>query len=197
MKTFKSFLLSTILATATILHAQKPIVISEDSIPFGISKYPGFSVTIPEVDFELVQKNWIKEVETGTKSNVVNENQELSIFGALIKDLSENPINVYSKITDRDTLVEILVSIELKKDQYIGSQPGDPSLITAKAYLKDFAKEQYINLIKEELQVEERKLKDLQNELNVLKNSKSRMEKTIETRTERIKTEEENIVTCN
>jgi predicted nucleic acid-binding Zn-ribbon protein len=197
MKLPKSLLLSALLTTAALSHAQKPIVVSEDSVSFGASKYPGFVITIPEVDYELVQKNWIRELQTGTKSKVVNENNELSIVGALIKDISENPLSVYSKVQEQDSLVKMQVSIQLKMDQYIGGSPGDPLIITAKSYLKDFAKEQYVNLVEEEVKAEEKKLKDLKNELDGLKNNKSRMEKTIETSNNTIKTEGENIATQN
>jgi hypothetical protein len=67
------------------LSAQKPIIITEDSVTYGESKYPGIVVFIPEVGFERTEKNWIRELQAGTKSTVVSENGALFIFGANVK----------------------------------------------------------------------------------------------------------------
>jgi len=84
MKSIKSILLLTFTATSTLLFAKKPITVSEDSIFYGNSKYPGMVVTIPEVNYEQTHKNWIRELQSCTKSDMVSENGEMSIFGAII-----------------------------------------------------------------------------------------------------------------
>ena len=197
MKPIKSILVLAALASSSFIFAQKPITVSEDSIPFGVSKLPGLAVTIPQVNYDKTQKNWIKELQSGTKSKIVDEGGEMTIFGAYIKDISPNPINIYSKLMNQDSLLRLLVSLELKKDQYISRSSGDAELTAAKAFLKDFAKDQYIDFVKDELQVEDKKLKDLNNELNKLQNDKSRMQKSIQTSRTTITAENDNIVLQN
>ncbi len=91
---------------STGIKAQNPIVVSEDEFNFGNGDVPGYSVTIPEVDYETTLKNWTNYLESGTRSKVVQKGNNLSIFGAKVKPVSEDPVNVYSIITDRDDGVE-------------------------------------------------------------------------------------------
>jgi len=170
-------LLAILMATAG-LNAQKPIKVIEDSIPIGNYLYPGFNVTIPEANFDNTLKNWVKLQETGTKSKVQTENGEMTIFGAIIKEVSPAPVNIYSRLLNEDTLSRLLVTIELKKDQYIEPASGDIQLTAARDYLKDFAKTQYMDVIKEQLAAEEKILRDMNKELGGLESSKTRTQKT-------------------
>lgn len=197
MKTIKPLILLALILTGADLNAQKPIVLSEDSISIAGVYLPGLSVVIPEADYDRTQKNWIKELQGGTKSNVVTENGEMSIFGAYVKDISPNPLNIYSKLMNQDSLLKLLVAFELKKDLFIGRATGDAELTSAKEFLKVFAKNQYLDFVKDELQAEEKKLRDLTNELNELKNEKSRLQKSIQSNRTNIVTEKDNIVLQN
>jgi len=178
MKNSTLVILLAILMATTALNAQKPIKVLEDSIPVGNYLYPGFNITIPEANFENTLKNWVKLQESGTKSKVQTENGEMTIFGAIIKQVSPAPVNIYSRLLNEDTLSRLLVTIELKKDLYIEPASGDIQLTAARDYLKDFAKSQYMDVIKEQLAAEEKILRDMNKELGGLENSKSRTQKT-------------------
>jgi hypothetical protein len=180
MKTIKSFVLLALLFTGAVLNAQKPITITEDSVLFKGTSYPGLVVTIPEVNYETVQKNWMKELQSGTKSKVVTENQEMTIFGANIKDISPNPVNIYSKFTSHDSLLLLIVTIELEKDKYIEKANGENEVTHAKTFLKKFAKDQYVDRVEDEVKSENKILKDLESELESLKNKKLHLQKSIQ-----------------
>jgi peptidoglycan hydrolase CwlO-like protein len=197
MKLTHTVFLLVFVAFSSAVNAQKPIRLTEDSITYGTTKYPGITVTIPEVSYDRTQKNWIKELQSGTKSKVVTENGEMSIFGAIVKDISPTPMNIYSKILNQDSTLMLLASFELKKDQYIEKSKGDAELLAAREYLKEFAKEQYVDFVKDELQVEDKKLKDLNNELNSLRNEKSRMQKSIQSNRSNITAQKDNILLQN
>ena len=64
-------------------------------------------------------KTWIKDLQTGTKSKVVTEKGEMSIFGARLKSNQPNPVNIYSKFVKLDSMLKLYVSVETKKDEYI------------------------------------------------------------------------------
>jgi septal ring factor EnvC (AmiA/AmiB activator) len=193
-----SFVLCLILVfTALNLSAQKPIKIIEDSVQIGNYLYPGFSVTIPEVNFDKTLKNWIKEQETGTKSKVQTENSEMSIFGAIKKEISPNPINIYSQLKNEDTLSRLMVCIELKKDQFVGPYVGDIQLTSVKNFLKEFAKSQYIDFIKQELDAEEKILRDLNQQLNSLESNKARSQKTAKNKRTTVNDEQERLQVKN
>jgi len=197
MKKLYLILCFLLLIPVISLKAQKPIKIIEDSIQIGNYQYPGFNVTIPEVDYNKTLRNWIKEQENGTKSKVMTENGEMTIFGAIVKEISQNPVNIYSKLMNEDTLNRLLVCIELKKDQYVDAAVGDIQLTAAKNYLKAFAKSQYIDFIKDELAAEEKKLRDLNQELNSLENSKARSQKTARNKRGDVNDEQEKLLVKN
>lgn len=177
--------------------AQKPITVSEDSLKIGNSNVPGLSVTIPEAGYEKTLKDWVRDLQSGTKSKVVTENNEMSIFGARIKSISPNPLNVYSKLERLDSMLLLYASFELKKDQYIERRNDEAGYTLAQNYLKEFSKGQYIDVAKDQADAEEKKLRDLEKELSSLENEKSRMQKNIQSNKSSIAEEKENIVVQN
>lgn len=196
MKSMKILLMMLFLADISLVQGQKPILISEDSVVFGKTKHPAYVVSIPEVEYERTLKNWTKALQERTKSKVVTENGEMSIFGAQLKDI-ENPVNIYSKLLNRDSLMLLEVAVEMKKDEYLDKNSGEIEVNRLKNTLKEFAKNQYVDFVKDELQAEEKKLSDLNNELNGLKNDKSKMEKSIQTSKNTIREEGDNITLQN
>ena len=179
------------------IKAQKPVLVSEDSLKIGKGRLPGLSVIIPEVNYEKTLKIWIRELESGTKSKIVTENNEMSIFGAKIKEVSPNPVNVYSKMTNLDSALKLNVSFEVKKDQYIERASGETDLIKAKNYLKEFARNQYIDLAKDQSDAEDKKLREIQRELSSLEKEKSSLQKSIQSENSSIVTEKDNIAVQN
>lgn len=184
-------------AAAPALKSQKPIKVLEDSVQFGNWIYPGFNVEIPEADFENTLKNWIKLQETGTKSEVLTEDGEMTIFGAIVREISPTPVNIYSRLVYEDTVSRLLACIEIKKDQYVEPASGDIQLTAALNFLKEFAKSQYIEVIKGQLDAEEKILRDLNRELSSLQNSKARSQKTAKNKRGSISSEQEKLQARN
>lgn len=179
------------------INAQKPIFVLEDSLKVGNNNYPAVSVTIPEVEYEKTLKSWIKLQESGTKSKVVDEGGKMSIFGASTKDISENTINILSDLVDRDSVLKLTAAFEIRKDVYVERSTGEAELAKAKTFLFDFAKEQYIDLVNDQVKLEENKLKDLQKELGSLERNQSGMEKDIRSGNKVISSEQDNLIVLN
>ena len=192
-----STLLLLILIPFLGIKAQKPILISEDSLKVGNSRLPGLSVIIPEIEYEKTLKNWIKELQTGTKSTVVTDNGEMSIFGAMLKSITENPVNVYSKLIDQDSVLNLQAAIELKKDQYIERATGEAEVAKAKSFLFNFAKVQYVDLAMEQIKAEENKLRDIEKELGSLEKDQSVMQKSIRSNDKLISSEKDRLIVLN
>jgi hypothetical protein len=188
-----STLVLMILISCMGIKAQKAILVSEDSLNFGKGRLPGLSVVVPEVNYETFLKTWTKELQSGTKSKLVTENNGMSIFGAKIKDISSNPINVYSKLMNLDSTLKLTVAFEVKKDSYIDRSAGETELTKAKQYLKEFAKNQYLELVKDQADAEDKKLRDIEKGLSSLEKEKSRMQKSIQSNNTTINNEKENI----
>lgn len=179
------------------INAQKPITITDDTLQIGKSVLPGMSVTIPEADYDKALKTWIRDLQTGTKSKVVTENGEMSIFGAKIRAISSNQINVYSRLVRLDSMLQLFASFETKKDLYIERSSGEPEYAKAQDFLKEFAKNQYIEVVKGQADAEEKKLRDLQKELSSLENEKSKMQKGVQSDNSTISNEKDNITLLN
>jgi chromosome segregation ATPase len=177
------------------VFAQQPIRVYEDSVTFGKKKYPGVVVTVPEANLENLQKEWKKELESKTKSKVVIENDEWSIFGANVKDLSPTPVNIFSKLKSQDSLVELRSVVELKKDVYIEKQSSE--MLKLETYLKNFAKDQYIETAGAQLKVEEDTLRQLKKMLSDYEKDESRLNDDIKSAERSIKEHEDNISALN
>jgi len=196
MKSIFTLVLLAFIAFSGI-KAQMPVSVSADSLKLGKASLPAITVTIPEVNYENTLKIWIKELESGTKSKVVTENNEMSIFGSKIKDISSNPVNVYSKMIKLDSTVQLTASFELKKDEYVDRTGTAAEFSKAENYLKQFAKNQYIELVKKQADVEDKKLREIEKELSSLEKEKNKMQKSIQSNNTTIANEKENITVQN
>jgi peptidoglycan hydrolase CwlO-like protein len=197
MKSNRLIVLALLIFSSVVLKGQKPIEVTDDSVSFKAAKYPGVLVTIPEYNFERTQKHWIKDLQDGTKSNVVTEDGEMTIFGANLKKVSPNPVNIYSKFINRDTILLLAVTVELGKDKYVERSTGENELTEVKVYLREFAKDEYVESVKDELNLKNKDLKDLQNELESLQNKNLKIHKSIESNKSDISQAEVNITTMN
>jgi chromosome segregation ATPase len=179
------------------IKAQKPILVSEDSLNIGKGRLPALTVLIPEVNYDKTLKTWTRDLQSGTKSKIVTDNSEMTIFGAKIKEISPNPLNVYSKLTNIDSAIKLSVAFEVRRDQYIEKATGETDLTNAKHFLMEFARNQYIEVAKEQADAEDKKLRDLQRDLSTLEKEKTRLQKTIQSETTTIVTEKDNITLQN
>ena len=193
----KVILILLILIPVIGIKSQIPVIVSEDSLKIGKNLLPGFSVTIPESDYDKTLDAWKRELQASTKSKVVTENNEMSIFGAILKNLSPNPMNVYSRLIRLDSMLQLFVSLEKKKDEYIERTTSVAEYIKVKDYLKQFAKNQYIDVAKAQSDAEDKKLYNLQKELSSLENEKSRMQKSIQSDKDIITVDNNNITFQN
>ncbi|MBN2484407.1 MAG: hypothetical protein JXB34_00390 [Bacteroidales bacterium] len=185
---------SLMLVWANFAAAQKPVRVNESDILFGHGSLPGFLVTIPEVPLKTIEDSWVKNIEKGTKSKVQKELGEMTIFGSIMKEIAGGPINVYSYVKQSDSAVLLAVSFELKKNEYINSANREYEFGKAKEYLFLFAKSHYLDLAKEQLQTEEKKLKKLENDFESLQNEKNKLDRLIQSNSSTIATTSDELV---
>jgi hypothetical protein len=161
------------------LWSQKKPEVAETTFQYQDKKLEGFKTSIPEAKPDQVEKNWIKTIERGTRSKVdLNNTYNMSLMEARIKDVSDSVVDVFSKIEASDSMVYLYSSFVMN-DVYIKSSSYSAETALVKDFLFQFAKEQYEEAIKEELKVEETKLKDLEKELDRTVKDKEKMEKDI------------------
>lgn len=200
----KTFLFAALLAmfSFSFSYAQKPIGFTDDEMKFGNTMCPGVWVDIPEVNAETIKSAWKKTLEKGSKSKALIAGNEITIFGAILKEITTNPVNIFSAIQEKDSVVKLFASVELSRDEFAGV--NRPEYDRIKSLLKEFAKENYSKVAKDQLSDEEKKLKDLEKELSSLRREKEKLEKeiqsantTISEETYKITTTEKEIVEAN
>lgn len=159
-------------------NAQQAIEFAEGELEFGNSKCPGIWVNIPEADVAKVKKDWKKLIEKGTKSKAIETGNEITIFGAMVKDIVGSPINIYSSVAEKDSAVRLFASVEFSRDEF--AVANTPEFESLKNSLKQFSKDQYSVIVKEQLSAEEKTLKAMEKEITSLRKEQEKLEKGIE-----------------
>ena len=178
------------------LSGQKPVEVSGAVFRLGQVDYSGVQVMIPEASYELVEEMWIKALEKGTKSNVSeDQNGEITIFGAYVKSIGDDPLNIYSQVIPRDSIIELNACVELKRNEFITENMYESEFNQLKTYMHDFGKEVYTEVVKDQIKAEEDVLKELENELKKLQNDQEKMEKQISKEEHHIDVSEDDIRT--
>jgi len=163
-----------------VLLGQKPIEVSGTEFKLGQDEYSGVQLMIPEAPYELVEEMWIKALEKGTKSDVSEaQNGEITIFGAYLESAGDDPVNIYSQIIPRDSIVELNACIELKRNEFITENTYESEFNQLKTYMHDFGKEVYVEVVKDQIKAEEDVLNELERELKQFQNDQEKMEKQI------------------
>jgi predicted nucleic acid-binding Zn-ribbon protein len=192
----KLFYLIGLLLVPLVLFGQKPIEVSGTEFKLGQVVYSGVQLMIPEASYELVEEMWIKALEKGTKSDVSEaQNGEITIFGAYLEATGDDPVNIYSQIIPRDSIVEMNACIELKRNEFITENTYESEFNQLKTYMQDFGKEVYTEVVKDQLKAEEDVLDDLEKELKQLQNDQEKMEKNISKEEHKIEVGEDDIRT--
>jgi len=121
----------------------------------------------------------------------------MSIFGARLKDISIDPVNVYSILDNKGEVLKLVVAFELRKDQYIERSASEADYLKAEAFVKEFAKARYLDLVKAQLNEEEKKLHEIERQLSSLENANSKMQRSIQTGRNTIQSENDRLISLN
>lgn len=185
------YLLISFLLITPMLQAQKPLAFHDGSQSKGNVDIPGLWVSIPEAKAEKVMADWTKAIEKGTKSKAVVNGMDASLFGAIIKSIYADPINIESRVRSEDTVVWLFAGVELRRGEF--AEKGTKEYDKLKDYLKDFAKSEYVSVAEEQLAKEEAQLKSLEKELSSIRKDKSKMDKTVQSSQNAIAAEQDKI----
>jgi hypothetical protein len=154
---------------------------------------PGYQVIIPQAQLDDVKKAWAKLISTEVKSKPIEIEHEIHLNQAIASEISPDPINIYSLLTDVDSSIHLVAFYEIDSGYFFDSETYPDNLVSNKVfngiqnYMRRFAVDQYVMAVEEELKLEENKLKELDRELTGLKKENEKMEKSI-------KEEEQNII---
>lgn len=177
----KFYILSLCLIMIKPVLAQKDMQVTVKEVIESMSKgtHSGFEMMIPEQTFKSIKSDLGKYLRKGSKSKTEEANGELFIRGAVVKNITHLPLNIYVKnreVTDGVVLTAWFTA----DDETFYSETANPlEAASIKKYLRDFGVQMHYDAVNEIKLNQERQLKKLENELDELRSKKQRSEKKI------------------
>ncbi|MBP9152372.1 MAG: hypothetical protein KBF73_08830 [Flavobacteriales bacterium] len=160
--------------------AQEPIIVTMDALAPSTATRNSYSVDIPQVSLKDVERDWVKEVGKSSKGKATVVNGEHVQSGAVNTNISPEPFTYYSRF------------VEAPKGVRLTSWLGNNNIVSASGvananqdlavqkFMRDFAVEAYRGAVKEELKMEEDKLRDLEKNMAQAVKTEEKSNKTIQ-----------------
>jgi hypothetical protein len=141
--------------------------------------HTGFELFIPEQTYKSIKSDLSKYLRKGSKSKTEEASGELFIKGAIVRNITHHPLNIYIKSRETSDGV-ILTAWFTPDDETFYSETAHPlEAASIKKYLRDFGTEMHYAAVNEIKKNHESKLKRTENELAELQKEKHRSEKKI------------------
>ena len=177
MKLISSLLLLFVQITASL--AQDSLKVTEVKKNFSKGNYNGYSVKIPQARLKDVVSDWKKNIHQKNKISVKEIDGEYFLAKTIIPELSPDSVIIYSTITANPTDVEI-VSFLSGNDSVFYSTSSNPVISSnISTFIRNFATNEYRIAVTNELSIEQKTLKTLEENLKDLENENDRYEKKI------------------
>lgn len=177
----KLFILQLCFLLLNPVFGQKDMHVAVKEVIEAMSKgtHTGFEMMIPEQTFKSIKSDLGKYLRKGSKSKTEEANGELFIRGAVVKNITHLPLNIYVKnreVTDGVVLTAWFTA----DDETFYSETANPlETASIKKYLRDFGVQMHYEAVNEIKLNQERQLKKLENELDELRSEKQRSERKI------------------
>lgn len=126
-----------------------------------------FVVEIPQAEYNMVLKSWIKYLKDSPKEKVVVENAEVSIDKKFIPKIANDSMDINSYVKEYDGHIVLAVSFNIR-GEYISESSDEEIFYPTKNYVRNFAVEQYQEAVRIELKEEKRKYSKMESDLNSL-----------------------------
>jgi hypothetical protein len=173
------------------LNAQKKIEVTQENVTMSKGNQPAYKVIIPEANLDIVTKEWTKLIRQDTKSKVEVMGSELNITGTLIKEIYQEPFNIYSALVGADSAVKLFAVFEIDSMFFTAGENnntlhGEKTDNAIKVFIRNFAVSQYKTAVQDKVDNEEKKLSKLNKEFEDLT-------KQVESDRKEIKENEQNI----
>lgn len=180
MNKLKSTLIASLSIFVVTAFAQTQITVTQTQQPMQSDpQQVSFATSIPQSNLKEASKNWQKYLSDGAKGKRVVVNGDNLQTGAVNKNISSNPFDVYSKLRETNEGVLLTVwfpqnsSLFTAKEQLTGVNQG------MNKYIRDFAVQEYKRVVQIELKREQDKLKNLEADFARLIKSEEKSIKTV------------------
>jgi hypothetical protein len=154
----------------------KPISLKAISSTMSKGENPGIQMDIPEVSVEDIQRDLEKRIKNKTKSKFVKTGSETSIENTVIKEIGDDPVNVYVQVTSLDSGARVTAFIE-DQNKFIGEDNDKYNLMSS--FIRDFGAKAYHEKVEGHIKSENKILSDLEGDLNKLRKQNEKMQSNI------------------
>lgn len=161
------------------VFAQTDLAVTETQRPNSKGTFNSFQVIIPQTKLKDVERDWQKYLRDGSKGKPESVNGEIIMRGAVSKNVSPNPFTVYSKLLETTGGVVLTAWITEDDSVFISAELNNDKDLAAKKYVRDFAVEEYKEVVKEELKAEKKILSNLEDELKNFINDEDKSRKKV------------------
>jgi hypothetical protein len=179
-KLLMKILLSLVITFVSLnIFAQDSLVVTEETNSMSRGSQNGFSILIPQTKSKNVISDWKKFLREKNKSSYNEINNEYVLSMSVVPDISKDSILIYSVFSQVPAGTH-LTSYFSSKDSTFYSSKSDANISgRISSYLRNFAVAEYRKSVEEELEAEQKKLKNLQSDLTDLENSNDKMNRNI------------------
>lgn len=172
-----------ILATISA-NAQEKIAVKMVNETMSLGTNPGYSVFIPQAELQTVKKNWVKYLESGSKSKVELSGNEYIIKSVVKKKILTDTLSIYSLLNSEESGTTVLSFFEVDS-LFFGPSATIEGVNNLQAenairdYLRKFAIDQYKLAVKQTLDLAEDTLKTLEKDLKNMEKDEASFDKKI------------------
>lgn len=177
--------------------AQKTIFIDEAIRPMSKDSQSSFMVEIPQAKLAETQKDWLKYISTGSKGKATVVNGENLQPAAVVKNISANPVNIYSKLLETTDGVRLTAWFTENDTVFMSAQLNGDQDLAIQKYLRDFAVKKYQDAVKAELAVQQEILNGMNKDLKDLIKEEEKSGKKVSESNRAIQKSNDNIATNN
>ena len=185
----KKIIFALFVLSSSSIFAQKMKVV-EDKADMAGARQNVVAVVIPEVERKSVEKEWCKLMK-GYDAKISNK-KEIFANNALIKTISDKPIDVYALVEETKEGIKLSVAINLG-GAFLNSKVHASQYDAVVKIMDNFAKETLISVLDDKISDETKKLKSANNKQDDLVKSKDKLKSNIEKWKDNIKDAEQKI----
>ena len=163
---------SLFILAAIILQAQVTIEVKVESRPSSHGVQPAFEVLVPQATDKEAMDLWKKTLLPGglfkKEPKMLKIKDEWAVNNIVINEISPLPVNIFAQVNSFTGSIYFRAFFQAENG-FLGTQ-GSPeeSVNAASQYVRKFAVELYRDAVGNELKQEEKKLKNLENDLSRL-----------------------------
>jgi low affinity Fe/Cu permease len=172
-------LLFVLTLTLAIAEAQDTLQVTEVQKTFSKGQHTGFSVYIPQAKQKDVTSDWKKYQREKNKSDYNEVKGEYILSKTIIPEISSDSIIVYSIVSAGTTQINLTAFVTGNDSVFYNSSINPNISGKINTYIRNFAVHQYRKAVNDELTLEQKTLKSIEEDIESLEKDNEKMEKKI------------------